>query len=76
MSSTSILVIYLANHSISQYPKILEQSQKKKVMKIVKMVKTIVKAKKLKTIAKTVYLLALLPFFYHLLYFLKKTAFG
>ena len=65
MSLASALVIYLTDYPAGQYSKSLERSKEKKVVKITKAVKTITKARKLRNIAKAVYLLAFLPFFYH-----------
>lgn len=69
MSLGNPLVIHPTNHPTGQYPKSLERSQKKKLVKTTKVMKTITKAKKLRNIA---YLLALLLFLYHLFCLSKK----
>ena len=72
MSPTSTLVICPIDHSASQYLKDLKQNQGKKTVKIIKAMKIIIKARKLKSIAKTAYFLVFLSFFYYLSYFSKK----
>ena len=56
ISPASALVIHLTDHPAGQYPKGLEQSQEEKAVKITKAVKTVIKARKLKNIAKAAYL--------------------
>lgn len=70
MSPGNPLVIHPTNHPTDQYPKGLERSQEKKLVKTTKVMKTITKAKKLRNIA---YLPALLLFLYHLFCLSKKT---
>lgn len=72
MSSISTLVIYLTKHPAVQYPKKPEAKPKKKAVKIAKAVKIIAKGRKLRNIAKAANFPIFLPFFYHLLCFLKK----
>lgn len=72
MSPANALVIHLTDYSTGQYPKDLEQSHKKKTVKITKAVKTITKARKLRNIVKVAYLPAPLPSLYYLLCLSKK----
>lgn len=69
MSLASALVIYLIDHSASQYGKGLKQSQEQKAVKTPKTVKTAAKMRKLRN---TAYFPAPLLSLHHLLYFLKK----
>ena len=72
MSLANALVIYPTDHPAGRYLKDLKQSQEKKAVKIIKAVKTIIKARKLKNIAKAAYFPALLPFLYYFSCFSKK----
>ena len=72
MNPANALDIHPTNHPAGQYLKGLEQSQEEKAIKITKVVKTVIKMRKLRNIAKTAYLPAFLPFFYHPPCFSKK----